>query len=782
MAITFVHKFGILAIVLILAMNAAIAGEVNLTSRADIVANSDHDPVNDIYTLRANPLGYAFNGSTSMTVPAMNLKIDDNNTYLVVNPLGTTDFGLVMSTGAFTLGEGKLDVTGRAAMATTAFRSNTFTTLTGTSGVVIGRGGSGSNGIEVQSYGAIGGGVFTHAGSGTVTALSSRGSGAGIMADVFRTVGAHGDVKAVGPTGTGQVALFVDDLFHEGSGMIEAIGGGDIFDPANPSLITERGMYGITVTGGLTVNGVLKMEQQGVVSSINVGGIDSTNFTLMATSVTIGAGATLIPVIDLARTQTMFDEAHLSTGNGNVEIAAGAAVKPEIRNLASLAVGEEREYQFISTGNGVINGTLTLDADPSLILDYSLTADKSSGDKQYLLRFGAKTTPGQIINGYCSDNTQRLIAAMGVGLAGRTGSEAAALNALYDPFANMGTVADMAKYATSISLTSTPQQYSRVAAYNLRQTDSVQYGLFNNINNMVKTYGRAVHDAANARGNQPQNWLMWVDPVYNQSWRHGAITCGFSKSDEKYGGASLGAGKVLGAFSLGASAYYLRGKIDSTGHDMDTDAYGAMAAARYDFLSPGGSSPLVPWLQANLGYSYNDYDQSRRDFVGNWQNSSPDAHLLRAGLAFGLDYVFAGSFVVSPRVGAEYTHIDYKRYSEHNHGSLGLNVSPENHNSFRPFVGLDVEGKINDSFSLTGRAVYRYEAADKRMKMDYNYVSVPTVAARFAGEDVMRSTGVVGVGARYQINERAAVGANYDIWLEDHYVGHQFGLNLTVAF
>ena len=676
----------------------------------------------------------------------------------------------------------------------------------GNSGDVVAKG-AGGFGITVAV------GDFLHAGTGKVsahgaTALDSQGLAMfGIsVGGNFETSGLAGDVYSEGNLADGM--LVAGSFEHRGSGEVVAIGksgqkingidywGNGIFTAQDFNAYTGSGKvtarggaddlgWGIYANSAMYIDTGLELSRDGKAESVFVSGTQGIDNV----GLTFGANSVLMPVVDFTKSDDLASGLiHLS--DGTIKIEDGASLAPILTNTASIANGEERKIRFMEAGNQVtptaadakIDGEFTTLVKPTLTFEYELEAVKEKNDagydKTYYLKFGRTNTPGGVVteNGYCSDNTRALLNAMEVGLAGLSTPEAAALNLLYDNFAGFTDAAELARYATQLSLTSTPQQFTRLTAFSMRQTDSAQYNLLGNVSDFRRAYFAAV----NANSVQPQNWTLWFDPLYHASWSHKAITCGFSKTDEKYGGASLGAAKVIGNLTLGGSAYYLRGMVDASGYDADSDTFGFMLTGRYDFLSNGNT--VVPWLQAYAGYGYHDYDQKRRDFNGGWHKSSPDSDVFRAGLSAGIDVAAGANFLISPRIGVDYSFIDQGSYREGNANNLGLRVKAKDYNSFRPYLGIELEGRVTDKFSLTGRAVYRYEAGDRRARLSYNYISAPNVAAKFRGEAVDRSSGSVGIGTKYRISDRASLGANYDLWLEDHYVGHQFGLSFNLDF
>gem|GEM_PF-4078950 len=475
-----------------------------------------------------------------------------------------------------------------------------------------------------------------------------------------------------------------------------------------------------------------------------------------APALTFAATSTFSPVIDLANPGN--SGSVVVANNGNIVITDNPDLQPIISNAVGQASGP-RSFQILET-DGDINGVF---AD---IPDTVALKDVTFSDGMLSARY---VTPGDNLAGSIGPNTSALLAMF-------ANPASAALNGtplgdIYDAMhdSNLDDAAQRA-LASAAQRGLTPHSLTRMANFSINQLDAVQRVFSDNVTGaLVRT--PAAGDA----------WgpIVWATPIFETGSRR-AKTNEFARADQDFGGIALGLGNSIGDISFGGQIHYLRGRLDSIDTDIDTNTFGLTLGGRIDRLLPAyDSEGNSTWIQANIGYSRENIDQTRRSLLGS-HDSSPDANLWRLGASVGRDLA-AGAARISPEFGFDYTRVSLESYTESG-GIAALHVNPENFDSFRLKLGASVEVPVEERLSLTGAAFYRLELGDRNMRLNNAFRDFPGAGFVTTGEKVNRSSGDLSAGFRFDAADDVSLGAGYTIQLEDKYIGHQFGLNLVVRF
>lgn len=156
--------------------------------------------------------------------------------------------------------------------------------------------------------------------------------------------------------------------------------------------------------------------------------------------------------------------------------------------------------------------------------------------------------------------------------------------------------------------------------------------------------------------------------------------------------------------------------------------------------------------------------------------------MYRAGAFLGNDLRLGSSLVLSPGVGADYTRVNQSGYTEKTPTLNSLTVRKNDYDSFRLKAGLTASFRLNGKVDLEGRAFYRYETGDTRSAFATSIAASPDLVLVNRGEKRKRASGEIGAGLRYQISERAALAANYDLLVEDGYAAHRISATVGWSF
>jgi outer membrane autotransporter protein len=284
---------------------------------------------------------------------------------------------------------------------------------------------------------------------------------------------------------------------------------------------------------------------------------------------------------------------------------------------------------------------------------------------------------------------------------------------------------------------------------------------------------------------------FWAKPLYF----HGDLDGdnGYSDQRENLYGGSLGAAWRRDRLTLGFSGHYLRSDVDGGyAYDAHYEGYGGMLGGAYRF----DAGRIAPILSFSVGYTRYSIDQKRDTPLANWTqpgtvtryDSKPDADVYHASLMLSNRFQ-QNRFAWTPEIGVDFARTRLHGFTEkarQNNPALQpyrQRVSGENVDSVQGVLGVQASVKVTDRLTLSAKARYRYEFADTKATLNYNYVEDnPFGGLRADGQNMGRSSGNVGAGARYRINDCLMIGIDYDAFLGKRYYGHQLSATLGVAF
>lgn len=283
-----------------------------------------------------------------------------------------------------------------------------------------------------------------------------------------------------------------------------------------------------------------------------------------------------------------------------------------------------------------------------------------------------------------------------------------------------------------------------------------------------------------ATGDALRGLGVWVQPFGFHAVQ--GMRKGIDGYDVNSGGLAAGidtlvTDRVRAGLALSYGRTGVDGRNDASGNSTDIDSYQATLYGSYQ-----GS----PWyVDAQIGYGYNQYDGKRRAIVGTINEMAKgdfDGKQFSAKLGGGYP-IAAGRFTVTPNASLSYIYLDQDSYSESNAPILGLNVSSYSTHSLKSGLGsklsttFDVsDGKLTPEVSGT----WQHEFHD----------TAPTTAAQFAfGGSSFRSQGakqeadaaVLGVGLTYTKGPYS-ISAQYDAELKSGYVGQTGLIKARIEF
>jgi outer membrane autotransporter protein len=262
------------------------------------------------------------------------------------------------------------------------------------------------------------------------------------------------------------------------------------------------------------------------------------------------------------------------------------------------------------------------------------------------------------------------------------------------------------------------------------------------------------------------NRTFWAQPFYFTGKQSGSGA--FADMDEEFWGLSLGFAVDTGPVVLSLSGHYIGSIHSADAYDADGTAFGLNAGiGRRFIISPN----FNPWTELRLGYTRHGFDQTREDMDGRDADSTPDADIFSAGLLVSND-IRLGSVTLTPSLALDYTRLDMGTYTEKG-SDYRLEVDPTAYESLRVSAGLSLTRRVAETLDVTGRASYAYEFADTRTEMNSRAVTMPSIRFVTKGEDLDRSSGMIGAGLAWKPSDSVSLALDYDLHLGDKYTGHQ---------
>ena len=272
-------------------------------------------------------------------------------------------------------------------------------------------------------------------------------------------------------------------------------------------------------------------------------------------------------------------------------------------------------------------------------------------------------------------------------------------------------------------------------------------------------------------------WL-WLQPFYYTGTQKAKASY-FNDLDEDYVGMTLGFAQDLGPFVLALSGHYYSGDLDAKHYDGDVDGYGFEIGIGRAFRA---TEYFNPWVELRAGYTWLDFDQTRRDVNGNKIKSSPDGDLFYAGLKMNNDYQVSERWTLTPSIGVDYMRMSLDSYKEKGNSGLLLNVDPENYDSLRGQLGLDATFAATDSLYLKLRGAYNYEFGDRNAEIMVRAQNLGALKTKVTDKEFSRHSGTAGAGLGYVFCDNASIGLDYDAHFSDQYIGHQVTGRLVFSF
>lgn len=253
-------------------------------------------------------------------------------------------------------------------------------------------------------------------------------------------------------------------------------------------------------------------------------------------------------------------------------------------------------------------------------------------------------------------------------------------------------------------------------------------------------------------------------------------------SDHDFGiyGASGGFTAIADTgYSLGVSVGYGFTEMDDykLGDNAEIGSYHLAGSVGY-------TTPEEIEIDGMLGYSYNDYEQSRyvTDGVNDYMaNSDFDGHEIIAQVAVAKTYDTYQGFSVRPFAGFTYSHEWREDYTESGAGALNLDVSDETYSKGIINGGVELASPVGENSIVALSAGAEHVIGDHKGGMSAKYVNTST-SFSVTGDDVARTSAVIGAGFNTEINESVNLGFDYSGKFNSDVKGHTMTGKVSVRW
>lgn len=621
--------------------------------------------------------------------------------------------------------------------------------VTQNGGIIIAKGGTGDTAHGISTDTGTG---FVQNG-GTLTTTAGTGNNAhGMKIDDILTQN-DGTITATGGVDEAFGIWLRNGSLNQTGGTIIAQGGGS--DTGSGILMDCTAFIG----GNLTVKAGTHRDAYSMV----VGNADSD-----AVALTFGSNSLL--TVDLKGT----DSGKIIVAEGGVQIDSGARLN--VSGLNTVPTGGSRTYEFLSIyeGDGQINGVFLTPNSQTL----GFTADKSQDGTSYSVTVTRVAAVSDVVQP--EGNASSVVSVLE-----NAGPLPAALADARDYLDNNS--AD-ANFDQIVSGGLTPQQNIQALQGMRTLSSSLTTSTMQSINafslslaatapktSIANAAGYASIDPTSCRGSGS---TLWATPFFSKGKQEGK-TSGFADLDEKFYGVSLGYTKTMDQNDFGVALNYIRGDYDASDYRSNSDLFGATLVGRHRFI---GSSWFSPELSVWGGYGYVDQDQKRRvaNAARDWVRSDPDVNQWYAGANLANHYQITNIFHIKPSVGLNYTYQRQSAYHERGNTGLELDVGAADYNSLLGSVGLEFGFALGSRACMKVFGAYEYEMGDKQATVRSAFTTAPALNFVSKSQDLSRHQGRVGAEFKYQVTDRLALSAGYDLRLGDHYINHK--VNAGIAF
>lgn len=240
------------------------------------------------------------------------------------------------------------------------------------------------------------------------------------------------------------------------------------------------------------------------------------------------------------------------------------------------------------------------------------------------------------------------------------------------------------------------------------------------------------------------------------------------------GGVALGADTmVLDNLLIGVSGAYGNTRVEDKGvNDGNLTKINSYQGTLY------GTYYGDPWyLNGLAAFAFHKYDTTRKvDFSGfsDEADGSHDGQQYTIKIDGGYPLDVGGGYLLTPTLGAQWSHLDQDGYSESSSNGSALRVDSVSSDSVKSMVGVTLSTKIHtEEVDLLPevRLGWNHEFNDDAVNTTASYVaggSSFTTTSMTPGSDAA----VFGLGLTLAKGEDFTLRASYDLELKDAYVGH----------
>ncbi len=221
-------------------------------------------------------------------------------------------------------------------------------------------------------------------------------------------------------------------------------------------------------------------------------------------------------------------------------------------------------------------------------------------------------------------------------------------------------------------------------------------------------------------------------------------------------------------FSLGVLTQFNQAKIilDAGSH---VRAHSYMAAPYVDYQ-------YQQWfMNAMLGYSYNDYHLNRKIAFGSLfeaASSSPAGHEIIATLSGGYDYNYRPQWQIGPDLGIQYVNLTMNSYQESGAGVLDLSVSGQHLYSLRSLIGAHTSYQYQADYGVFLpylSASYIHEFSQQPSSMQFAFIAAQNSNTSLVVHAPQRNFALLNAGVSFSHQKNWAINLVYTAQIESHH-------------
>ena len=256
-----------------------------------------------------------------------------------------------------------------------------------------------------------------------------------------------------------------------------------------------------------------------------------------------------------------------------------------------------------------------------------------------------------------------------------------------------------------------------------------------------------------ASGSESTFWKLWGE-AFGSATNAKATGSSTGYNSDTYGLAFGIDREIMNNLRLGLAYSYAETGVDAKGSSDSNDIDSHLVTLYSDYVIGNGF-----YVDGRLVVGFNKYDSTRSIAALNKTASGDfDGYSVNLGTEFGRD-IDVASFIVTPFLGLEYTHVITEDYDESGAGAGNLSIDGQDLDIYETILGARLSGTYG-RFTPELRASWVHSWGSKDVTTSAKFVSGPALSERTVTRDADRL--VLGAGLDFQATDDFKVGADVD--------------------